>query len=132
MNEAVIKHLEMIQSVITRMASNSFMLKGWAVTIAAALFTLSAVGTNPLFFAAVFLPILLFWGLDSYYLMQERMFRVLYDYVRQQQHTDFSMKWDPQWASPRTKWVNCLLSVSEAAFYLPLAVLSILLMGIFL
>ena len=33
--EIKIRHLEMIQAVITRMASNSFMLKGWAVTLIA-------------------------------------------------------------------------------------------------
>ena len=30
-----LKHLELVQSVINRMASNSFMLKGWAVTLVA-------------------------------------------------------------------------------------------------
>lgn len=29
-----LKHLELIQGVINRMASNSFKLKGWAVTLA--------------------------------------------------------------------------------------------------
>ena len=32
------KHLEMIQGVISRMANNSFMLKGWAVTLVAGIF----------------------------------------------------------------------------------------------
>ena len=32
-NDNKIKHLEMVQDVIKRMASNSFILKGWAVTL---------------------------------------------------------------------------------------------------
>jgi hypothetical protein len=32
-----IKHVEFIQNAITRMASNSFMCKGWAVTLFAAI-----------------------------------------------------------------------------------------------
>ena len=34
------KHLEIIQGVINRMASNSFSLKGWAVTLVVGIFTL--------------------------------------------------------------------------------------------
>lgn len=33
-----LKHLELIQGVINRMASNSFKLKGWAVTLASGIF----------------------------------------------------------------------------------------------
>lgn len=31
--EEKMRHLEMIQNVISRMASNSFLLKGWTVTL---------------------------------------------------------------------------------------------------
>ena len=34
-----IKHLELIQGIINRMAGNSFMLKGWAVTLVAGIFS---------------------------------------------------------------------------------------------
>jgi hypothetical protein len=40
--DAQIAHLQMIQAVITRMGSNSFLLKGWSVTLVAALFALAA------------------------------------------------------------------------------------------
>ncbi|WP_373482985.1 hypothetical protein [Acetobacterium sp.] len=40
------KHLEMIQSVISRMAGNSFTLKGWAVTLIAGIFALSETVNN--------------------------------------------------------------------------------------
>jgi hypothetical protein len=79
MEEAKIKHLEMIQSVITRMASNSFMLKGWSVTLVAALFALAAKDTDSRYVIVSYLPVLMFWALDSYYLYQERLFRKLYD-----------------------------------------------------
>jgi hypothetical protein len=78
-----IKHLELIQAVVSRMASNSFLLKGWSVTLSAALVGLAAGKDANLKFAvlAVFAP-LLFWGLDEYYLRQERLFRKLYDHIR--------------------------------------------------
>ena len=48
--ENKIRHLEMIQGVINRMASNSFMLKGWAVTLVAGIFALAAKDTDKLYF----------------------------------------------------------------------------------
>ena len=42
-SETKIRYLELIQNVITRMANNSFMLKGWAITLVAAIFAYGAV-----------------------------------------------------------------------------------------
>lgn len=76
-----LKHLEMLQAIITRMASNSFLIKGWAITLASALFALSAKDADRSFaFLAVF-PALTFWALDAYYLKLERVFRNRYDDV---------------------------------------------------
>ena len=40
------KHLEFIQSVIARMNSNSFLIKGWSITLVSALFALAAKDSN--------------------------------------------------------------------------------------
>lgn len=45
MNQNKIKHLEMIEAVIERMAKNSFQLKGWAMTLVAAVGALAS-GTS--------------------------------------------------------------------------------------
>lgn len=45
-----VNHLEMIQGVISRMASNSFALKGWAVTLVAGIFALSSKDADKLYF----------------------------------------------------------------------------------
>lgn len=73
-----IKELELIQSVIERMASNSFYIKGWAVTLVAAVFVLEG-GTDRIWVA--FLPLIIFWILDAYYIRQERLYRCLYSWV---------------------------------------------------
>ena len=87
-DEHRIKHLEFIQSVITRMAHNSFLLKGWSVTLVAAIFVLAAKDANEAYAVLAFFPGLAFWGLDAYYLRQERLFRKLYDAVRKGQRDD--------------------------------------------
>lgn len=82
MKEDLVKHLEMVQAVVSRMASNSFLLKGWTVTLTAALFALAAKDSKVVFAVIALLPALSFWGLDAYYLRQERLFRKLYDELR--------------------------------------------------
>lgn len=71
MSQPNIKHLEFTQSVITRMNTNSFQLKGWTVTIVAALLAIFASTKNELFILVSLFPVCVFWTLDSYYLMQE-------------------------------------------------------------
>ena len=80
--DAKIAHLQMIQAVITRMGSNSFLLKGWSVTLVAGLFALAASGGKWSYAMLGLLPSLSFWWLDAYYLRQERLFRKLHDAVR--------------------------------------------------
>lgn len=79
--ESKLKHLEMAQGVINRMAGNSFLLKGWSVTLIAALFALAAKDANQFFIYLAYFPCVAFWSLDGYFLWQERMYRKLYQEV---------------------------------------------------
>jgi len=122
-----LKHLEMIQGIITRMASNSFALKGWAVTLVAGIFALAGKNTDRVYFLVAYLPIIVFWGLDSYYLLQERLYRALYDKVRElpTEKIDFSMKASPEeFNSSKNTFCSCFLSKTELWFYFPLALVS--------
>ena len=58
--EKKLKHLEFIQSIITRMASNSFLLKGWAITIVSALIAISIDKNNFGYLIISYFPILIF------------------------------------------------------------------------
>ena len=80
--EDLIKHLEFIQAIIARQASNSFLLKAWSVTLVGALFALAAKDADARFAYLPLVPVLVFWGLDAYYLYQENRFRDLYNWVR--------------------------------------------------
>lgn len=83
----------MIQAVIARMAGNSFLLKGWSVTLVAALFALAAKDANKNYVNVAFIPVVIFWILDAYYLYEERLFRGVYERVRRldESQIDFSM-----------------------------------------
>ena len=81
MDDLKVSHLEMIQAVINRLANNSFVLKSWNITVVAGLFALSAKDANQRYVFIALLPALSFWGLDAYYLRQERLFRALHKFV---------------------------------------------------
>jgi hypothetical protein len=94
--ENKLKHLEFLQTVIGRMSTSSFLFKGWAITIAAALSGFAAVETRRALLVIAVCSTLLFWGLDGYYLWLERRFRALYDDVRSKPAADidFAMRID--------------------------------------
>ena len=88
------QHLIFIQDVITRMASNSFLIKGWSVAGIGALYVFW-IDTQNLWKLWLILVInTLFWIHDSYYLKLERDYRALYDSVRntKESEIDYSMK----------------------------------------
>lgn len=91
--ESKVAHLGMIQAIINRMAANSFLLKGWSVTLVSALFALAAAQAKISFVYLAYFPAIAFWILDGYFLQQESLFRALYDRVRVLEETkiDFSM-----------------------------------------
>ena len=78
--DLIIKELTLIQDIIKRMASNSFLVKGWAITLIVA--TLLFKGSRIQILIA-FIPLIAFWILDAYYLRQERLYLKLYDWVIQ-------------------------------------------------
>ena len=65
--EQKIKHLELIQGVVNRLATNSFRMKGWSVVLIAALFAFFAREGDNTFVPIGFVPVLFFWGLDGYF-----------------------------------------------------------------
>ena len=111
------KHLEFIQAAINRMAGNLFLLKGWTITLIAALFALASKDANDLYFWIAYIPAVMFWVLDGYFLSQERRFRALYDDVRQRKEDqiDFSMNTEP-YKEDHT-WVGAILSGTLCIYY---------------
>jgi hypothetical protein len=75
------KHLEFVQNVITRMNSNSFQIKVWTITIVTGILAVYTTTQNSCYILICILPIITFWILDTYYLLQERKFRGLYNDV---------------------------------------------------
>ena len=113
----IVKHLEMIQGVINRLAHDSFLIKGWSMTIlsAAVIFIARGEMSNNWLILAFAAPVLGFWILDGFFLWQEHLFRALYDEARTRESTDFGM--DTSAHKPKHKWLGAVFSKTLAIFY---------------
>jgi hypothetical protein len=133
MTEETIKHLQLIQGVISRLAGNSFSYKAWAITIVAALFALSAKEVKAQYLFVAIIPTIAFWGLDAYYLRQERLFRKLYDSIRKGLPNvlgdgPFSMNTKP-FQDEVASWLGACFSRTIVGLYAPM-LLIVLVVGI--
>ena len=114
-----LKHLEFIQGVINRLATNSFQMKGWSVVLVAAILVLLAREDRLTAAYIALVPILIFWALDGYFLWQERLYRALYDHVRtlEEAQIDFAMNVTSFRTSYSRRWLGATLSRTLSAFY---------------
>lgn len=116
--EKKLKHLEFIQNVITRMNSNSFLLKGWTITLVSALFALAAKDANVNYVLVSYTVIPVFWVLDGFYISQERQYRDLYKEVtaKAENTIDFNMNVSGFCKGDRT-WIAGIFSKTLIPFY---------------
>ena len=119
------KHLEFIQNIISRMASNLFFLRGWTITLIAALLALFAKGGNSNYIIYFLMVIaLILWILDAYFLSQERLYRDLYNTVRKlkEEEIDFSMDTSEYKKYKKNTLVYSMFSRTLLIFYAPLVI----------
>ena len=118
--ENKIKHLEMIESIIERMGSNSFQLKGWAVTLVSIIGALASRETDKRFFLLAFIPLIAFWAIDAFYLQSERKYKELYKQVRTKKEEEIDFDMDTHTIptkGTRMGYWRCVFSKTEFFFY---------------
>jgi len=122
---ARVEHLRIIQAVIERMGRNSFAIKAGSLTVVVGLLVVT-LGMNSWKVSAVgTIPIAMLWSLDAFFIRQERIFRRLYDTVRQGLAPEigsteyFSMNTD-QVQSEVNSLLATMFSRTLAFFYVPL------------
>lgn len=93
MNDNKFKHLDYIHNTINRMSGNSFIIKGWTISIVTIIFIFSDKNMNGKFLLISAIAVIMFWYLNGFFLQQERKYRALYDRVRNlsENEIDFSM-----------------------------------------
>ena len=125
--EKKLKHLEMIQSVINRLANNSFSLKLKSFIFVAVILGFTTKDGDLYYMPLTFIPILAFWGLDGFYLKQEKLFRALYDNVRQKDDKDIDFSMDVSTVKLNEKsWISICISWTILGFHLPILLVILL------
>lgn len=103
------KEIDLIQSCINRMAQNSFMVKGWLITLVTVILALlpESVNTRGVCII-VFLATFCFWYLDAFFLRLEQLYRWKYEWViaKRCETDEFCYDLDPMnsdmWLLPQT------------------------------
>ena len=128
-----ITHLQMIEMVIERMAKNSFTLKGWSVTLVVAIFGFSIQTTQQKYILIAYVPIIVFWFLDAYYLLIERKYKSLYKLtlLKSETEIDFDMDINNLSDSKKSNYLFSVLSATELMFYAPIIIVVTILIFVF-
>ena len=116
MDNIKIKHLEFIQNNITRMNTNSFVIKGWCLTLISGIIALSLDKENALILLSGVPVILIFWFLDTYYLWLEKIYRRLYNVQLDKDTTDFRL--DIEILKTQISFLNVFSSITILSLYL--------------
>lgn len=90
-----VEYLKMIQSVIDRLAQNSFTTKNWSVGLITAILAFSTVTQQASTAVLALFPAICFCALDVFYLRKERLFRALYNAASRGEASKFSMDTSP-------------------------------------
>lgn len=87
--EIIHKEIDLIQSCISRMAHNSFLIKGWAISIIAVVLALTEKTINNYMITAILIiPLVCFWYLDAFFLQTERKYRKMYTWILKERKND--------------------------------------------
>ena len=124
--EAKLQHLQFIQAVIARMAANSFLFKGWAITIAAALSAFAAADTRVSLIAIALVSTVMFWALDGYYLWLERCFITLHTQVAGTAEADIDFSMTPDKTDALRRWLRTCVRPHLLLFYGALIVVDVI------
>lgn len=80
--EEIHKELDLIQGCISRMANNSFFMKGWLISVYAVVMALIDDNSNIALASMTLIMVTIsFWWLDSFFLQTEKAYREIYSWV---------------------------------------------------
>ena len=110
--DELFKEIDLIQGCINRMAQNSFMLKGWALTIFAGVtaFTKGENFSDPItLVCTTIIPFVCFWIRDTFFLRTKKKYRKMYeDMLTKRKINNTEGQYE---LNPKTIKVDCFLKV---------------------
>ena len=127
---AVLKHMDMYQNIITRMANNSAACKKWGIPLITLILGFVVKENQPLLVWVTIIPVMIFYLVDCYYLGLERQFRAGFnssaDKIREGTFTTADLFNLAPGGDPEEEWKVSLNSKSTWPIYLGLFIAVIL------
>lgn len=124
------KEIEIIQSIIRRMAFNSFLIKGWTLTLVVASLLLNHNFEEKWL---GFIPLVVFGFLDAFYLRQEKLFRKLHDWTKdnrlQSDEYIFDTNVEERFGE-KVNFISVMCSKAIAPFYFSIGIIVFIYIGI--
>lgn len=129
-DEILEKEIDLIQSCINRMAQNSFVVKGWMISLVAVIIALLPEKIDidiRVLCVLAFAVTLCFWYLDAFFLKTEKLYRWKYAWVIQNRPNTLDFAYDLNPHNCNT-WIGgadepCVLCVMFSKTLLPLYLL---------
>lgn len=82
LNDVLLKEIDLIQACINRMAQNSFMVKGWTLSLVAVVLALLPESFDLTGLCLIgIVATVCFWYLDAFFLRTEKLYRWKYDWI---------------------------------------------------
>jgi hypothetical protein len=119
--ELRVKHLEMVQGVVARLAGQGATIKNYCITVTTAVCGFAITLQRPFVALLALFPIVIFALLDAQYLRVERRFRALFDQFRREDWRELPSFEISLNAAPEIAYASVLCSWSIFNFYAPLA-----------
>ena len=110
------KLLEFIQITISRLSNQSFLIKGWTVTLLSALLFFSKGNPEAKYNLMFAFMVIAFQGLDASYLKQERIYRLHFKNILKNDNS-INMDMDVSYLHNSIKFLKCLFSRINLIFY---------------
>ena len=132
--ETLHKEIDLIQGVINRIASNSFLLKGWTVTIIVAVLALTkdtiVINDFTYFALTLLIPLCVFWYLDAFFLHKEKCYRELYNWVIEHRQRTEEFKYNLDYTRFESKVDSILKIMCSSTIGVFYGIIAVILIGI--
>jgi len=118
--EIIHKEIDLIQDCIKRIANNSFLLKGWTISLVVVVLTLSKGYEFKKLFSILMLLIACFWYLDTFFLWTEKRYRRMHEWViKNRENTEeYLYDLDPSRFNDKVeRRIQMMFSLTMGVFY---------------
>ncbi len=130
LKDYLFKEVDVIERIADRMGYNSFLIKGWAVTLVVItlLFKGAISQISATIISVAIIPLLGFWALDAYFLNIERRYRDLYNWViaNRLKTSDYLLSMKIKRFQQRSDYIKTFFSRTLLGFYGLLIILTVI------